>query len=42
MSVDPDIESSGRVYIDPNGDKLSDNRIRAKRVSFGEVHKLYG
>jgi len=41
-SVDPDIESTGRVYIDPNGDKLSDNRIRAKRVSFGEVHKLYG
>jgi len=40
--VDPDKKTSGRVYIDPAGEKLSDNRIRAKRVSAGEVYKLYG
>src|SRR6185436_7612490 len=32
MNVDPDKKNTGRVYIDPNGEKLSDNRIRAKRV----------
>jgi hypothetical protein len=42
MNVDPDIKNTGRVYIDPNGEKLSDNRIRAKRVTSGEVYKLYG
>lgn len=42
MNVDPDIKNTGRVYIDPAGEKLSDNRIRAKRVSAGEVYKLYG
>ena len=42
MNVDPEIKNTGRVYIDPNGEKLSDNRIRAKRVSSAEVYKLYG
>jgi hypothetical protein len=42
MNVDADIKNTGRVYIDPNGEKLSDNRIRAKRVGSGEVYKLYG
>jgi len=42
MNVDADIKNTGRVYIDPNGEQLSDNRIRAKRVSSGEVYKLYG
>jgi hypothetical protein len=42
MNVDPDKKNSGRVYIDPAGEQLSDNRIRAKRVSAGEVYKLYG
>jgi hypothetical protein len=42
MNVDPAIQNSGRVYLDPNGEKLSDNRIKARRVSAGEVYKLYG
>jgi hypothetical protein len=42
MNVDPDIKNTGRVYIDPAGEKLSDNRIRAKRVTSAEVYKLYG
>jgi hypothetical protein len=41
-NVDPEIKNSGRVYIDPNGEKLSDNRIRARRVSSAEVYRLYG
>ena len=42
MNVDPEKKNTGRVYIDPNGEKLSDNRIRARRVTSGEVYKLYG
>ena len=33
---------NGRVYIDPAGEKLSGGRIKARRVSFPEVYKLYG
>ena len=42
MNVDPDKKNTGRVYLDPNGEKLSDGRIRARRLSSGEVYKLYG
>jgi hypothetical protein len=42
MNVDPANKNTGRVYIDPNGEKLEGNRIRARRVSAGEVYKLYG
>jgi hypothetical protein len=42
MNVDPAKTNTGRVYLDPNGEKLSDNRIKARRVSAGEVYKLYG
>ena len=40
--IDPARKDTGRVYLDPNGEKLSDGRIRAKRVTSGEVYKLYG
>jgi hypothetical protein len=42
MGVDPAKKNTGRVYLDPNGEKLADGRIRARRVSAGEVYKLYG
>lgn len=42
MNVDPAKKESGRVYIDPNGEKLSEGRIRARRISAAEVFKLYG
>lgn len=43
MNVDPNAKNrSGRLYIDPKGEKLSDNRIRAKRISTNEAYKLYG
>ena len=33
---------SGRVYIDPNGEKLSDGRIRARKLKTSEAYELYG
>jgi hypothetical protein len=42
MNVDPDKKNTGRVYLDPNGEQLSENRIKARRVTAGEVYKLYG
>jgi hypothetical protein len=41
-NVDATIKNTGRVYIDPGGEKLEGNRIRAKRVTSAEVYKLYG
>lgn len=32
----------GRVYCDPNGEKLSDNRIKAKKIGYPEAYRLYG
>ena len=43
MNVDPaSKQRTGRVYIDPNGEKLSENRIRARKVGTDEVLRLYG
>lgn len=33
---------SGRVYIDPNGEAISDDRIRAKRLKAADAFRLYG
>ena len=40
MSVKPG--RTGRVYIDPDGEKLSDGRIRARKIDHNEANKLYG
>ena len=40
MNVKPG--RTGRVYIDPNGEKLAGNRIRARKVDHAEVNRLYG
>ena len=43
MDVNPKgKESTGRVYLDPNGEKLADGLIRAKRIDYDTVNKLYG
>ena len=42
LSVDPKVKKRGRVYVDPNGEKLSGGRIRAKRIKTAEAYKLYG
>lgn len=40
MSVKPG--RTGRVYIDPNGEKLSGGRIKARKIDHAEANKLYG
>ena len=31
-----------RLYLDPNGEKLTSNRIRAPRLKYHEAHRRYG
>ncbi len=33
---------SGRVYVDPNGEKLANGLIRAHKLGHSEAYKLYG
>jgi len=33
---------TGRVYCDPQGESLSDGRIRAPRLGYKQAHELYG
>lgn len=33
---------SGRVYVDPNGEKIAGGKIRAKRIGSREAYKIYG
>lgn len=40
MSVVPG--RTGRVYIDPDGEKLSGGRIKARKIDHAEADKLYG
>lgn len=40
MSVKPG--RTGRVYIDPNGEKLSGGRIRALKINHAQANNLYG
>ena len=35
-------KSSGRVYLDPNGEPISGGRIRARKIRAAEAYKLYG
>ena len=34
--------SSGRVYVDPKGEKISGGRIRARKIGAAEATDLYG
>jgi hypothetical protein len=43
MGINPDnVEPTGRIYVDPNGEKLKGGLIRAKRIESDDAHKLYG
>jgi hypothetical protein len=43
MNVNPEsAKKTGRVYIDPDGEKLSGGRIKARVLRAGEAFKLYG
>jgi len=37
-----DTRPTGRVYLDPDGEQLSDGRIRARRIRYKEAYRLYG
>lgn len=40
---DPEIKKpTGRVYVDPDGEKVTGGLIKAKKVSSAECHKKYG
>ena len=40
MSVKPG--KTGRVYIDPNGEKIAGGRIKARKIDHKEAEHLYG
>jgi hypothetical protein len=43
IGYDPTIkESSGRLYLDPEGEKVAGGLIKAPKMSSGECHKKYG
>ena len=43
MGINSDnVEPTGRIYLDPNGEKLKGGLIRAKRIESDDAHKLYG
>lgn len=43
MDVNPDSgKRTGRIYVDPKGEKLKDGTIRARRVNYEEANQLYG
>jgi len=35
-------ESSGRLYVDPNGEKLAGGLVKAPKMTSAECHKKYG
>lgn len=43
LSVNPDNrEPTGRLYLDPEGEKLAGGLVRARQLSYDEAHRLYG
>jgi hypothetical protein len=43
MNVTPNFpRPTGRVYVDPNGEKLADGRLKCRKVGSDEIYKLYG
>lgn len=42
LNVDPKIKKTGRVYIDPHGEKLSGGRIMAEKLRAADAFKRYG
>ena len=43
LGVDPSHKKRvGRVYLDPNGEKLKNGQVRARRIGYAEAKRLYG
>ena len=41
LGIDED-RRSGRVYVDPNGEKISGGNLRVRKIGASEAYKLYG
>lgn len=42
LNYEPGGKQSGRVYVDPNGEKLAGGQIRAEKLKSAEALKRYG
>ncbi len=42
LNVDPTINRSGRVYIDPHGEKIAGGKIKAEKIKSSEAYKRFG
>ncbi len=42
LDVTPGAKRTGRIYVDPNGEKLKGGLIRARKIAYKEAHDLYG
>ncbi len=42
LNIDPDNRKGGRVYVDPDGEKLSGGRIKAPILKSRDAHHKYG
>ncbi|MDA7527814.1 hypothetical protein OAF42_01545 [Planctomicrobium sp.] len=42
LNVDPKIKKSGRVYVDPEGERLSGGRIKAAKIRAIDAFKKFG
>ena len=42
LNVDPEIKKSGRVYINPHGEKLSGGRIKADKLRAADAFERFG
>ena len=41
-SIDPKIKKGGRVYVDPDGEKLSKGLIKAPKLTYKQAYDKYG
>lgn len=42
LAIDPKIKKGGRVYIDPDGEKLSKGLIKAPKLTYTQAYDKYG
>jgi hypothetical protein len=42
LNVDPSLKKNGRVYVDPEGEKLAGGKIKAAKIKAAESYKKFG
>ena len=42
LNIDSSIKRGGRVYVDPEGEKLAQGLIKAKRLTHKEAYQKFG